>query len=181
MQLSDDEMPFEIPDNWRWVRFGDISTYGNSLSKISPEKIKPDMWCLDLEDIEKGTGTVIQKVYAKDRKIDGDKTLFVSGQILYSKLRPYLLKVLIADEDGICTPELVPFSVFTGLNPLFLCHMLKSAYVDNLVNSKTFGVKMPRVSTETMCNLILPIPPLEEQNRIVAKLEQILPLITDLS
>ena len=113
VQLSDDEMPFERPDNWRWVRFGDISTYGNSLSKISPEKIKPDMWCLDLEDIEKGTGTVIQKVYAKDRKIDGDKTLFVSGQILYSKLRPYLLKVLIADEDGICTPELVPFSVFT--------------------------------------------------------------------
>ena len=139
------------------------------------------MWCLDLEDIEKGTGMIIKKVYAKDRKIDGDKTIFKSGQILYSKLRPYLLKILIADENGVCTPELVPFSVFTGINSIFLCYMLKSTYVDNLVNSKTFGMKMPRVSTETMCNLVLPIPPLEEQNRIVTKLEQILPLISDLS
>ena len=95
------------------------------------------------------------------------------GDILYSKLRPYLLKILVAPDDGICTPEIVPFRVYGGIDPSYIVNYLKSPYVDNLINSITYGVKMPRVGTETMTSLLVPIPPLEEQRRIVEKIDEV--------
>ena len=59
-EIFDDEIPFDIPDTWRWVRLGDCSTYTLRKEKVSLGDITDDMWSLDLEDIEKGTGRVIQ-------------------------------------------------------------------------------------------------------------------------
>ena len=100
-------------------------------------------------------------------------TVFTKGDILYNKLRPYLLKILVAPDDGICTPEIVPFRVYGGINPNYIVNYLKSPYVDNLINSITYGVKMPRVGTETMTSLLVPIPPLEEQRRIVERIKEV--------
>ena len=137
------------------------------------------MWGLDLEDIEKG-GRLLEIKTVGERKAIGDKTVFYKGNILYSKLRPYLLKILVAPDDGICTPEIVPFSMFGGINTKYIVTYLSSPYIDNLINSITYGVKMPRVSTETMVNLLIPIPPLAEQKRIVAKIEELMPLVKTL-
>ena len=115
-----------------------------------------------------------------ERKAVGDKTIFNKGDILYSKLRPYLLKILVAPDGGICTSEIVPFTVYGNLSSDYIVHYLKSPYVDALVNNATYGMKMPRVGTDTMTNLLVPIPPLDEQHRIVEKLEQILPHIDGL-
>lgn len=177
--ISDDEIPFDIPENWEWVRLGEISSYAQSKSKISAEKASKDRWLLDLEDIEKG-GKLIAKKSVGESSAKGDKTIFYKGNILYSKLRPYLLKVLEADEDGICTPELIPFSMYGNINNSYVIKYLKSPYVDEVINSVTYGVKMPRVGTETMVNLCFPLPPLAEQQRIVAKLDKLLPLVDDL-
>ena len=135
------------------------------------------MWSLDLEDIEKETGIIINRCSAGSRKITGDKVVFHKGQILYSKLRPYLKKILIAPSEGICSPELVPFNVFGGILPEYVVAVLKAPHVDYLINSVTYGVKMPRVGTDTMINLLVPLPPLTEQKRIVAKIEELLPYI----
>ena len=70
------------------------------------------MWSLDLEDIQKETGAILVKTKASERKITGDKVMFYKGQVLYSKLRPYLKKILVDPDDGICTPELVPFDMY---------------------------------------------------------------------
>lgn len=94
--------------------------------------------------------------------------------LLYSKLRPYLRKILVAPENGICTSELVPFSSYKPECNLF--YLLKSSYIDFTVNNATYGMKMPRVSAETMVNLLVPLPPLSEQKRIVAKVEDLLSL-----
>lgn len=163
----DDDMPFDIPTTWRWMRLGECSTYGQTKQKATSTDINSDIWSLDLEDIEKNTGRVINRVKAKERTITGDKIKFNKGNILYSKLRPYLLKILIADEDGICTPELIPFDMLGGINPEYILLVLKSPHVDYVINSVTYGVKMPRVGSETMINLMIPIPPIEEQDRIV--------------
>ena len=175
-EISDDEKPFEIPESWEWMRLGECSSYAEKKEKIIPSEIKPDDWSLDLEDIEKDTSRIIEFRLARDRRITGDKVVFCKGQILYSKLRPYLKKILIAPNDGICTPELVPFSALGGIDARYLVVVLKSPHVDFLINSVTYGVKMPRVGTETMINLPIPLPPLAEQKRIVAKLEELLPL-----
>ena len=174
----EDEIPFEIPDSWEWVRLGIISTYAETKEKINAQNADPSIWGLDLEDIEKG-GRLLCKKLVSERKAIGDKTLFFRGDILYSKLRPYLLKILVADDDGICTPEIVPFKMYGGINPEYIVFYLQSPYVDNYINSITYGVKMPRVGTETMVNLLVPLPPLNEQNRIVNKIKEVIPAVTE--
>ena len=167
-----DEVPLDIPDSWEWVRLGTISSYAETKQKINATSADPSIWGLDLEDIEKG-GRLLEHKTVGERKAVGDKTVFAKGDILYSKQRPYLLKILVAPDDGICTLEIVPFRVYGGINPNYIVNYLKSPYVDNLINSITYGVKMPRVGTETMTTLLVPIPPLDEQRRIVEKIDEV--------
>lgn len=174
-EITDDEKPFDIPENWMWVRFGDISTYNQRKQKVSSNDITEDMWSLDLEDIEKESGKIINIRKARERKISGDKVQFYKGQVLYSKLRPYLKKILVAPNDGVCSSEIVPFNLFGNIDSQYVVYFLKSPHVDFIINSVTYGVKMPRVGTETMVELPFPLPPLAEQKRIVAKIEELLP------
>ena len=173
----DDETPIEIPANWEWARLGMISTYSQTKQKINVQNADSNMWGLDLEDIEKG-GKLLDIKTVGERKAVGEKNLFYRGDILYSKLRPYLLKILVAPGCGICTPEIVPFKVFGSLEPEYIVAFLKCPYVDAFINAVTYGVKMPRVSTETMTNLLVPIPPLSEQRRIVEKQQELFDKIT---
>ena len=112
-----------------------------------------------------------------ERKPIGDKTVFNRGDILYSKLRPYLLKILVAPEGGICTPEIIPFTCYGDICRDYIVSFLKSPYVDDYINSVTFGVKMPRVSTETMTSLLVPLPPISEQFRIAKKTKVLMPYL----
>lgn len=174
-EIAEDEIPFDIPESWKWVRLGDCTGYSQTKPKISPKDITENMWSLDLEDIQKESGAILTRITASERKITGDKVLFYKGQVLYSKLRPYLKKILVAPDNGICTPELVPFNTYL-VYANYIVYVLRSPHIDYAVNSVTYGVKMPRVGTETMVNLLIPLPPIAEQKRIVAKLEEILPL-----
>jgi len=176
--ISEEEIPFKIPESWEWCRLGEISTYSQTKKKINASKAAPNIWGLDLEDIEKGGKLLCIKTVG-ERKAIGDKTCFEVGDILYSKLRPYLLKILIAPHNGICTPEIIPFTCYGDINKEYIINLLKSAYVDRYINSATFGIKMPRVATETMTSLIIPLPPLAEQMRIVAKIEELLPKVEE--
>ena len=175
-EITEEEKPFEIPESWKWVRLGEISSYAEQKEKVSAKNITDDLWSLDLEDIEKESGKIIKMCRAGERKISGDKVLFRKGQVLYSKLRPYLKKILVAPDSGICSSEIVPFNLYGNINAQYAVYYLKSPYADYVVNSVAYGVKMPRVGTDTMTALLFPLPPLAEQKRIVAKLEQLLPL-----
>ena len=175
-KIAEDEIPFDIPDSWKWVKLGDCTGYAQTKEKMSPKDIMGDMWSLDLEDIQKDTGAILVKTKASERKISGDKVKFHKGQVLYSKLRPYLKKILVAPDDGICTPELVPFDTYL-IDENYIAYVLRSPHIDYVINSVTYGVKMPRVGTDTMTNLLIPLPPLAEQKRIVAKIEELLPYV----
>lgn len=176
-EISEDEIPFVIPESWMWVRLGFCSSYAMPKEKISAQDIVDEYWSLDLEDIEKDSGKVLTQKLASERIIVGDKVRFHKGQILYSKLRPYLKKILVAPADGISTPELVPFSVYGDISPEYIVWVLRSPHIDATINAVTYGIKMPRVGTETMVNLLIPLPPHAEQRRIVEKIESLLPFI----
>ena len=135
----DDELPFEIPENWCWARLGSISSYSETKQKVNAANADSAIWGLDLEDIEKGGRLIVRKTVG-ERKAIGDKTVFSKGDILYRKLRPYLLKILVAPECGICTPEIVPFRVYGGIVSEYIVNFLRSPYVDNLINSITYRV-----------------------------------------
>jgi len=80
-EISEDEIPFDIPGSWKWVRLGFCSTYANPKEKIAAGDIASDTWTLDLEDIEKETGKITRFANVQDRKIAGDKVRFSNGQI----------------------------------------------------------------------------------------------------
>ncbi|MCI6341537.1 MAG: restriction endonuclease subunit S [Prevotella sp.] len=178
MKCIDEEVPFEIPQGWEWCRLGEISTYAQTKRKINASNADTQLWGLDLEDIERG-GRLLNIKTVGERKAIGDKTVFNRGDILYSKLRPYLLKILVAPEGGICTPEIIPFTCYGNICKDYIVSFLKSPYVDDYINSATFGVKMPRVSTETMTSLLVPLPPLSEQFRIDTKAKELIPYIDE--
>lgn len=175
-EIEEDEIPFDIPENWMWVKLGNVSDYGGTKLKVSPGDIDSSTWVLDMEDIEKESGKILRYKTGIHKSIKGNRAVFSKGDILYSKLRPYLKKILIAPEDGVCTTELVPFSCYGGVNHQYIVSVLKSPYVTNIVNAASYGVKMPRVGKDIMENLIIPLPPLAEQKRIVEKLDKLLPL-----
>ena len=166
----EDEIPFETPEGWSWARLGAISNYGDA-SSVPIESIKNDAWILDLEDIEKDTGHILAKLKKGDRDSSSSKRCFRSGQILYSKLRPYLNKVLIADEDGFCTSEIMPIALYGNMAPDYMRRCLMSPYFLAYANQCAYGCKMPRLSTGDGKKALIPIPPLVEQHCIVEAIE----------
>ena len=126
-----------------------------------------NLWILDLEDIEKETSKLIIRNRINNKMFSSSKKKFVKNDVLYGKLRPYLDKVLIADEDGICTTEIVPIRIYKDILPEYLRYILKSPFFLYYVNNLTYGVKMPRLGTDDAENALLPIPPLSEQKKIV--------------
>ena len=172
-EIKPDEIPFDLPKGWEWVRLGEIANY-NGRTNISPEQIESDTWLLDLEDIEKDTSRIIYRAKYAERESKSTKSTFLKGDVLYGKLRPYLNKVVVADDDGVCTTEIVPIVLFGSIDSHFLKWALKrSAFLD-YVNSLMYGVKMPRLGTEQAIASIHALPPLAEQRRIVAKIDELM-------
>lgn len=177
--IKDDEVPFEIPEHWVWCRLGEICNYGSS-PKAEPKDLNKNTWVLDLEDIEKETSRLISKVRFNERNSLSTKSIFKKGEVLYSKLRPYLDKVIVADEDGVCTTEILPLKLYGEINPKFLKSTLKRSDFLLYVNSITKGMKMPRLGTIDGKMALIPLPPLHEQEKIVSKLEELMTYCDDL-
>ena len=170
--ITEEDIPFDIPAGWKWVRLGEICDYGKC-ENANPSQLQPDSWILDLEDIEKGTARILRFYTFSQRNSQSTKHIFKKGDVLYSKLRPYLNKVVIAPQDGFCTSEILPLD-FQGAyyNP-FAQKLLMSPYFLSTVNMLTYGVKMPRLGKDDAVQILLPLPPLAEQKRIVEKIEVI--------
>ncbi|MDP3279468.1 MAG: restriction endonuclease subunit S, partial [Nitrosomonas sp.] len=158
---------------WEWVRLGEFSDY-NGRQNINPSDIANDVWLLDLEDIEKETSRLLYRANYSERESKSTKSTFKAGDVLYGKLRPYLNKVLVADEDGVCTTEIVPIVPTSAVTSSFLLWQLKRPSFLAHVNALMYGVKMPRLGTEDAVRSVHPLPPRPEQHRIVAKIDQLM-------
>ena len=161
----------KIPENWCVTKLGDISNYGEN-ENIQVEDIDSNEWVLELEDIEKDSANIIQVLKKHERCINGIRHKFTKGNILYSKLRTYLNKVLIAPKDGYCTTEVMAFNALGGMSNEYICHVLRSSYFLDYTLQCGYGVKMPRLSTTDACNGLIPLPPFAEQQRIVDAIDK---------
>ncbi len=164
--------PYEIPESWIWCCFGDTNDYGKCQS-VKPTDIELDDWILDLEDIEKNTGKVIAYNTYQTRSSASNKYKFSKGQLLYSKLRPYLNKVTIAQFDGYCTSEIIPINFKGYVAPRYGQIFLMSNYFLEYANMLSYGMKMPRMGTNDAKKARFPLPPLNEQKRIGTKVDEI--------
>ena len=170
----------DIPINWELCCLGEICDYGNCVN-VDTKDIDEEAWVLDLEDIEKDSGKVIHKIRKYERDSSSTKHLFKKGQVLYSKLRPYLNKVVLADEEGFCTSEILPLNFSNVVEPQYALYYLMSPTFLKYANRCSYGVKMPRLGTEDGRKAVFPLPPFEEQRRISQHISKIFIEIDDIS
>ncbi len=116
-----------LPHNWVLTTVDSVCDYGKC-NTVSVDNISATDWVLELEDIEKDSGKILQFMMKSNRGISGSRHTFESRDILYSKLRTYLNKVLLAPQKGYCTTEIIPISAYDCITPEFLCQWLRSPY-----------------------------------------------------
>ena len=157
------------------VRLGDVCEISSSKANLTDDKI----WLLNLDMVEQQTGKIISYYYVNKNELNGSITQFDTENILYSKLRPNLNKVVVPDRNGFSTSELLPLKP----NSKILCREYLALYLrsDSFVSwaiSKTAGAKMPRLGTKALLDKEIPLPSLDEQRRIAATLDKVSDLIS---
>ena len=170
-----DEVPFDIPDSWEWVRLGSI-VYNRGQITPSTDFCYIDIGSIDNKNQKLNpTDTVI----APDKAPSRARKLVDKGDVLYSTVRPYLHNMCIVDGDFSCIPiASTGFAVLTChaelCNKFLLYYMMSpdfDAYANNTDNAK--GVAYPAINDNRLYKALIPIPPLGEQFRIVSAIESV--------
>ena len=153
-----------------------------AMKEVAPQKpykgdvpsINGKYWLLNLDMIVPNTGEIIDKCYFEKEEIGNSTIAFDRTNVLYSKLRPYLNKVVIPNDIGYATTELVPLCPLVNvLNREFLAHLLRSYSFVSYINDKVAGAKMPRVSMDILRAFPVILPPLSLQQLFAQKIEAI--------
>ena len=153
------------------------------LGDIAPVKqgIVPDSdqyWLLNLDAVESNTGNILEYVYVDYSQIGASTVSFNQQNVLYSKLRPYLNKVVLPDRAGYATSEMLPLMPNEKvITREYLTFFLRSSHFVEYINGKTSGAKMPRANTADLKAVEMECPPINEQNRIVSQINSILTII----
>ena len=177
-EITEDEIPFDIPESWKWLRLRNF-VYNkcqivpkSTFSYIDIGSIDNKKQCLNTEE------NIIKAEKAPSRA----RKVVEQGDILYSTVRPYLHNMCIIDREfsyqPIASTGFAAMTCYTGVYNKYLFFCLLSpafdSYANNTENSK--GVAYPAINDNRLYRAVIPLPPLAEQKRIVAKLEEILPL-----
>lgn len=156
--------------SWPLVKLGDVAPAKPSKNAFSKSE---EVWTLNLDQVEADTGKVLGKIMAPVSEAGTSTHGFDERHVLYSKLRPYLNKVVLPDGRGLATTELVPMLPDPlRLDRKYLAYYLRSKSFVDWVSSQVAGAKMPRVSMQLFWQHEIPLPPLSEQKRIAAILDK---------
>lgn len=163
-------MSGEMPEGWRSGRIADL--VAEVTVRIDPQAVAdPDTPYIGLEDIGQGTGTIISVGRASEAT--SQKSGFLSGDILFGKLRPNLKKVARPDFDGICSTDIAVFRAKAKVDPDFAFRALSSGPVIDHAVAQAAGTKMPRAHARSVLNFETILPPLDEQRRIAEVLRSV--------
>lgn len=153
----------------RTVRLGEIAKVERT--GVDPSTVPDDTWYLGLEHIERGGG-IIGRQTAGEAGLASNKFTFTSGHILYGKLRPYLGKIAAPNFSGVCSTDILPVLPYERIDKRYLLHYLRQPGIIGLANTRSSGANLPRLSAGELLKFEVPLPPLHEQRRVAAILDQ---------
>lgn len=151
------------------IPLGDIAPKADSPMPASDTHV----WNLSLEDIEAGSGAILKRKLCPVSELGSTKCSFDSRHVLYSKLRPYLNKVVVPDQSGVGTSELIPLLPDPErLHRDFLAYYLRSPEFVDFAVAHSRGANLPRVAMRALWAHRVPAPPIEEQERVVGQIQE---------
>ena len=172
-----DEIPFEIPDSWEWCRWGELSQsiqYGYNAPAKQAGRIK----MVRISDIQDNKVLWDSVPYCDIDDSDIDTYLLQANDILFARTggtvgKSYLVKDV--PEDAIYAGYLIRTRYSNSLCPEYLKFFMESELYWTQLRNGTIATAQPNCNGKTLSNMIVPVPPLSEQHRIVAKIEELLP------
>lgn len=153
------------PPGWTPARFGDICN--RAQDAVSP-LVNGERLYLGLEHLASGHPTLVGR--GRESDVRSGKTEFHKGDVLFGKLRPYLRKSVLVNEDGICSTDLLVFRATGECIPEFLCLLTHTDEFVGHAKATTSGVQHPRTSWASLREFRLHVPPVSEQRKIVSML-----------
>ena len=178
-EITDDEKPFDIPESWMWVRWGDLSEsiqYGYNAPAQEAGRIK----MVRISDIQEGKVLWETVPFCDIPEQDISSYLLRTNDILFARTggtvgKSYLVKEV--PEESIYAGYLIRTRYSSLLSPEYMKSFMESQLYWDQLHSGTIATAQPNCNGKTLSKMILPLPPLAEQKRIVAKIEELMPLI----
>ncbi|MCU5340127.1 restriction endonuclease subunit S [Bacillus cereus] len=176
-EISEEEIPFEIPETWEWCRIKDV--YFN----IGQKKPDAKFTYIDVAAIDNKNGVLkeelseIESANAPSRA----RKVLTKGDVIFATVRPYLKNIAVIDRE--VANELIASTAFVVMTPIqieadFLYHVLISPMFDTQVASKVQGVTYPAINDANFNNLVIPVPPKNEQKRIVEQIKKLQSIVS---
>jgi type I restriction enzyme S subunit len=160
---------FELPEGWVWSRFSDIATIVSD--RVDPTDF-PWMPHISPANIEQGNGKLLPYNTIEEDGVTSSKNRFQPGHIVYSKIRPNLKKAIIAEFEGLCSADMYPVRSHT--NTAYLLQYILSEPFTHQVTDGDNRVAMPKTNQSELRRVVVPLPPLDEQQRIVATIDRLI-------
>lgn len=154
---------------WQQVRLSAVADIERD--GVASDNIQAGARYLGLEHIESG-GRILGDTVVGAGELASTKFKFTRDHLLYGKLRPYLAKIALPDFEGICSTDIVPIKTGPRLDRRYLAYFLRQPDMVDFANSRATGANLPRLSPKALAEFEIPLPPLDEQQRIAAILDQ---------
>ncbi|RVQ72872.1 restriction endonuclease subunit S [Sinorhizobium medicae] len=170
--LSQSAQPFGIPDSWEWVR---VAKLGHNWGQAEP---KSEFTYIDVGAIDQKAGKIIEpQVLQASAAPSRARKIVKPGSVIYSTVRPYLLNIAIVDEEF--EPEPISSTAFAVVHPFegvdasYIYSVFRSPFFVKYVEKCQTGIAYPAINDKQFYNAPVPLPPLAEQKRIVAKVNEL--------
>lgn len=163
---------------WTYSPLGEVAP----ACATSLPRARSKVWNLSLEDIEKDTGRILRRKYSLVADLRSSKCAFNANHVLYSKLRPYLNKVVLPDRKGVATSELIPLLPNPEiLDREFLTYYLRSPQFREFSIRITRGANLPRIAMTEFWKHKVPTPSIAEQRRVVDRIVDALARVDEIN
>lgn len=184
--ITDDEKPFDIPDSWEWVRLGDIGALVRGSGIKRSETTNQGKPCVRYGELyttyrtrfSSAVSHTTEEVFNKSKKVHkNDILMSLTGENKWD----IALAVVYEGEEEIAMGGDMTKWEYHGMNPIYLTMVFNSPYGIYCKRNMATGDIIVHISNSKLSDIVLPIPPLAEQHRIVAKIEELLPLCQQLA